>query len=191
MARTPSTMIPLGTLAPLFNLPDMTTGEGILKSFEECKGENGTVVMFICNHCPYVIHIFREIVDIAHQYTNQGVGFVAINSNDIVNYPEDAPDKMSIVSKVLKFNFPYLFDESQAVAKSYEAACTPDFYVFDKKDQLVYRGQLDNSRPKMDPAIPVTGKDLRNALNLMIQGVSIPEEQYPSLGCNIKWKSED
>ena len=169
----------------------MTTGEGILKAFEECKGENGTVVMFICNHCPYVIHIFREIVDIAHQYTNQGVGFVAINSNDIVNYPEDAPDKMSIVSKVLKFNFPYLFDESQAVAKSYEAACTPDFYVFDKKDQLVYRGQLDNSRPKMDPAIPVTGKDLRNALNLMIQGVSIPEEQYPSLGCNIKWKSED
>lgn len=184
MALTPSNMLELGIKAPEFNLPDVISGNTL--SFEDVKGNKGTVVMFICNHCPYVVHLFREIVDLSDEYMNKGFGFAAISSNDVVNYQEDSPDKMAIVAKVLKFGFPYLYDESQDVAKSYDAACTPDFYVFDEQDVLVYRGRMDESRPGNDK--PITGMDLRNALNSVLNGEAISEKQYPSMGCNIKWK---
>lgn len=185
MARTPSNMLPLGTTAPDFNLPD-TTKENKPTSFMDIRGNKGTVVMFICNHCPFVVHIDREIVDLANDYEAQGIAFVAISSNDVANYPDDSPDKMRLIAKVLQFPFPYLYDESQTVAKEYDAACTPDFYAFDENDALVYRGQLDESRP--GNGVPVTGKDLRSALDLLVAGKPIPTDQYPSIGCNIKWK---
>lgn len=184
MALTPSNMLPLGTKAPSFNLHNVLTGENT--SFEDVQGEHGTLVMFICNHCPYVIHLFRDLVDFTDEYKAKGLGVVAISSNDVENYKEDSPDKMAIVSKVLKFDFPYLYDEDQSVAKAYDAACTPDFYVFNKKNELVYRGRFDESRP--NSGIEITGKDLRQAVDHMLNGEAVIEDQKPSMGCNIKWK---
>jgi peroxiredoxin len=184
MALTASNPFPLGISAPDFLLPDTVSGNNI--SFQDINGEHGTVVLFICNHCPYVIHINHQIVSIAKEYLSKGIGFVAISSNDVVNYPEDAPDKMSIVAKVLQFPFPYLYDEDQSCAKAYDAACTPDIYLFDSESKLYYHGRLDASRPKNE--IPVTGEDLRNALNRLLEGSEIPSQQIPSMGCNIKWK---
>ena len=176
-------MLPLGTNAPNFSLQDAVSGN--YYSLDDLKSEKATVVMFICNHCPFVIHVFPEIVSIAKHYKNKGVSFIAVCSNDTENYPEDAPDKMSIVAKVLKFSFPYLYDKRQTMAKDYDAACTPDFYVFDGNSKLSYRGRLDQSRPGNN--IPLSGEDLRNALDRTLAGKTI-EPQYPSAGCNIKWK---
>lgn len=183
MALTESKMLALGTKAPEFKLLDTVSGS--ILAYEDIKRENGTVVIFTCNHCPYVIHVNSQIIAIAKDYIPQGIGFVAISSNDVVNYPEDAPDKMSIVAKVLQYPFAYLYDPSQEVAKAYDAACTPDFYVFDSNDELVYRGRIDDSRPKNDK--PLTGKDLRLAIDLMLRGETPLTKQYPSAGCNIKW----
>lgn len=184
MARTPSNMLELATVAPDFALPDTLSGETI--TLAQAKKEKGILVMFICNHCPYVIHVKDEIVKLANDYQAQGIGFVAISANDVVNYPDDAPDKMKDFAIQNSFTFPYLYDESQEVAKAYDAACTPDFYLFDSNLELAYRGRLDESRP--DSGIPVTGQDLRIALEALLTGAAIPEKQYPSIGCNIKWK---
>jgi thiol-disulfide isomerase/thioredoxin len=184
MAKTPSTMIPLGTKAPAFTLPDTVSGRTL--SLDALKGEKGTVVMFICNHCPYVKHVNPELVRVARDYTARGVAFVAISSNDAANYPDDAPDKMKAHAKAVGYPFPYLYDESQDVAKAYQAACTPDLFVFDGKLACVYRGQLDDSRPGSD--VPLSGKDLRCALDALLAGKPISPEQKPSVGCNIKWK---
>ena len=173
----------LGTQAPDFQLPDTISGKEI--SFADVAQDKATVVLFICNHCPYVIHVMEELVNIGKAYQDQGVGFVAISSNDVVNYPDDSPDKMTTFAHEYDFNFPYLYDESQAVAKAYDAACTPDIYVFDGSGNLAYRGRMDASRP--GNTIPVTGADLRAALDQIIAG-QVPETQIPSAGCNIKWK---
>ncbi|SFW49355.1 Peroxiredoxin [Sinomicrobium oceani] len=184
MARTPSNMLPLGTKAPGFDLPDTVSGTN--RSLSDIRGEKATVVMFICNHCPFVKHVNQEISRLASDYTSKGVGFAAISSNDVENYPDDAPGLMAENARKQGFSFPYLYDESQDIAKAYDAACTPDFYVFDDKLQLAYRGQLDDSRP--ENGIPVTGKDIRTALEAVLHGQQVPEMQKPSIGCNIKWK---
>ncbi len=184
MALTESNMLQLGTKAPGFSLPDTVSGNTI--SLNEIQGDKATVVMFICNHCPYVVHVKEEIARVANDYQPQGVGFVAISSNDIVNYPDDAPDKMKVFAETTGFSFPYLYDESQEVAKAYDAACTPDFYIFDADQRLVYRGRLDESRP--NSGIPLTGADLRAALDMVLLGIDVDPIQYPSAGCNIKWK---
>jgi thiol-disulfide isomerase/thioredoxin len=142
--------------------------------------------MFLCNHCPYVLHVNSALVKLVKEYQTKGVSFIGISSNDVVNYPQDSPDKMKIHAKDEGYTFPYLYDESQDVAKAYDAACTPDFYVFDKNLELVYRGQMDDSRPGL--GIPVTGKDLREALDAVLSGKPVPAIQKPSMGCNIKWK---
>ena len=185
MSFTISKMLPIGTQAPAFKLLDAVSGMHM--SLDQLKSDQATVIMFICNHCPYVIHVNPEIVSIANDYLPKGVSFIAISSNDVENYPQDAPDKMSIVAKVLQFPFPYLYDETQEVARNYDAACTPDFYVFDGQMNLHYRGRIDNSRP--DSGTPLTGRDLRNAIDTVLSGAEAPEKQYPSGGCNIKWKS--
>ena len=185
MALTESNMLPLGISAPDFNLPDPATKE--MFRYNSIRGERATVVMFLCNHCPFVVHVNEQLVDIAEHYSNKGVGFVAISSNDVVKYPQDAPDKMAIVAKVLKYPFPYLYDESQDVAKKYDAACTPDFYVFNASDHLVYRGRMDGSRPGNNE--PLTGADLRHALDAVLMGINEISPQIPSAGCNIKWKA--
>ena len=184
MAATPSTMIPLGTQAPDFNLIDTVSGK--MKSLSELKGERATVVMFICNHCPYVKHINRHLVKVAGEYSSKGVSFVAISSNDVENYPEDSPQLMQKTAEEEGYSFPYLYDETQEVAKAYDAACTPDFFVFDKDLKCAYRGQFDDARPKNDK--PVTGRDLRAALDDIVTGKPVSIEQVPSIGCNIKWK---
>ncbi len=184
MALTESTMMTLGKVAPRFTLPDTVTNYSI--SLLDAKGGKGTVVYFTCNHCPYVIHVNSAIISLANEFTAKGINFIAISSNDVKNYPEDAPDKMSIVAKVLQFPFPYLYDESQAVARAYDAACTPDFYLFDNEMKLYYRGRIDGSRPGNDT--PLTGTDLRDAMTGMLDNQPAPEKQYPSAGCNIKWK---
>lgn len=184
MALTESNMPGLGMIAPDFILPDTVSGQSM--SFNDIKGEKGTVVFFLCNHCPYVIHVNAELVRIAREYMIDGIGFVAISSNDALNYPDDGPDKMRLVAKVLQYPFAYLYDEDQETAKAYEAACTPDIYVFDTNDRLYYRGRLDESRPGNDKIL--TGKDLRLALDLMLKGEAPPAKQYPGAGCNIKWK---
>ena len=184
MARTPSTMAALGTTAPGFTLPD--TGSGKNFSLEDVKGNVATLIMFICNHCPYVKHVNTELVNLANDYKDKGVSFAAISSNDIINHPEDSPELMKQVAKQLNYPFPYLYDESQKVAKAYNAACTPDFFIYDKEVKLVYRGQLDDSRPGNE--IPVTGKDIRHALDCLIDGQPVSGSQRPSIGCNIKWK---
>ena len=184
MALTESTMLQLGTKAPTFSLPDTVSGNEI--SFQDIKGNNGTVVMFLCNHCPYVIHVNQELIRIANDYKEKGIGFVAISSNDAIKYTDDTPDKMKLIAKVLMYPFPYLYDESQDVAKAYDAACTPDLYIFDGDDQLYYRGRLDESRPGNDK--PLTGKDMRLALDLLLRDEAPMTKQYPSAGCNIKWK---
>lgn len=185
MAKTPSSMMPLGTEAPDFKLPDTRSGESI--GLTDSKGPKGTLVMFICNHCPFVKHVFDELVALGKEYPSRGVGLVAISSNDVENYPDDSPEKMKELAESLGFEFPYLYDETQEVAKAYDATCTPDFFLFDAELRCVYRGQLDDSRPGSD--IPVSGKDLRAALDSLIEGRAISEDQQPSLGCNIKWKS--
>lgn len=185
MARTPSTMMPLGTIAPSFNLLDTVSGK--MLSLDELKSDLATVVMFICNHCPYVKHINAELVKVAKEYQAKGVSFIAISSNDVINYPDDAPEKMTETAGLEGYPFPYLYDESQEVARAYDAACTPDFFVFDKDLKCSYRGQFDDARPKTET--PVSGKDLRHALDCMIEGNPVPEDQIPSLGCNIKWKA--
>lgn len=184
MAYTESTMLELGVKAPDFSLPDTVSGK--MMSLKDIASEKGTVVMFLCNHCPYVIHVNEEIVNISTEYQAKGIAFVGISSNDVVNYPQDGPDEMKRHAEETGYNFPYLYDESQEVAKAYDAACTPDFYVFDGQQKLVYRGRLDDSRPKNTN--PLTGKDLRDALNAMLAGGTVSEKQYPSGGCNIKWK---
>ena len=184
MARTPSNMLPLGTQAPEFNLIDTVSGN--MMSLNSIKGSNGTVIMFICNHCPFVKHVNAEIAQLAKDYTDKGIGFIAISSNDAENYPDDSPNLMKQNAINEGFTFPYLYDETQKVASAYDAACTPDFYIFDSNLKLVYRGQLDDSRP--GNGIPVTGKDMRNALDAIIENKPISEIQKPSIGCNIKWK---
>ncbi len=184
MALTPTNPIPLGFSIPEFNLSDPVTNRMV--SSDDIKGEKGTLVMFICNHCPYVLHVIHELVKIGYDYMSKGIGIVAINSNDVVKYPDDHPDKMKEMALSLKFPYPYLFDETQEVAKAYDAACTPDFNLFDASGSCVYRGQLDGSRPGND--IPVSGKDLRAALDLVVANKKVPEDQIPSTGCNIKWK---
>lgn len=184
MARTPTTQIPLGFKAPEFNLPEPSTDRNY--TLDSIKGDNGTVVMFICNHCPFVIHVIEEIVNLAKNYQDKGIGFVAINSNDVENYPDDAPDKMVEFAKQYDFSFPYLYDESQDTAKAYDAACTPDFSVFDKDMTCIYRGQLDDARPGNDEVN--NGHSLRKALDYILEGKTIDFEQKPSIGCNIKWK---
>jgi thiol-disulfide isomerase/thioredoxin len=187
MAYTESNMIPLGTQAPDFELPDMLYGGTARLS--NLASTHATVVMFLCNHCPYVLYVNPEIVRIVQEYRPKGVAFIGINSNDAEGYPEDAPDKMGPHAESVGYTFPYLYDENQQVARAYDAACTPDFYIFDGELKLAYRGQLDDSRPKRNP-IPSTGKDLRNALDAVLKGIPIPDEQRPSGGCNIKWKEQ-
>ena len=177
-------MLPLGTDAPDFSLSDTVSGKII--SLKDVATDKGTVIMFLCNHCPYVIHVNEEIVRVANDYSEKGIGFVAISPNDAVNYPADAPDKMKIHAKEVGYPFPYLYDETQEVAKAYDAACTPDFYVFDKDQKLAYRGRLDDSRPNSGK--PLTGNDLRAALDIVLDEKEVPSIQYPSAGCNIKWK---
>lgn len=184
MAQTPSNMLPLGTRAPAFALPDTVSGKTL--TLEQVKGARGTVVMFLCNHCPYVKHVNAELVRVAKDYQARGIGFVAISSNDAANYPEDAPDKMKQTAREQGYPFPYLHDASQDVARAYQAACTPDFYLFDSGLACVYRGQLDDSRPKNN--VPVTGRDLRAAMDALLAGRAIGADQKPSVGCNIKWK---
>ncbi len=184
MAATPSAMVELGTKAPNFNLPDTISGKQI--SLDEIKSDKATVVMFICNHCPYVIHIIDELSEVVKEYQKKGVNFAAISSNDIVNYPQDSPERMKEFAEAHKFSFPYLFDETQEVAKAYKAECTPDIFVYDKDMKLVYRGQFDDSRPSLSK--PVTGKDLTAALDAILEGRPVDENQIPSIGCNIKWK---
>ena len=185
MANTPSNMLPLGTVAPPFWLKDTTSNNHY--NYRELKGEKGTLVMFICNHCPFVHHVLDEIIMIANDYRVQGIGIVAISSNDPVKYPQDGPEQMTEFAFRNKFSFPYLFDETQEIAKAYDAACTPDFYLFDSQDKLVYRGQLDDSRPGNN--IPLSGSDLRNAIDGVLYNRPIPQDQKPSIGCNIKWRN--
>lgn len=184
MAMTPSNMLSLGTQAPNFNLFDTVSGNTL--SLNNIKGDKATVVMFICNHCPFVIHVNPALVSIANAYAEKGISFIAISSNDAINYPQDSPEKMSLHAKKENYPFPYLYDETQDIAKAYDAACTPDFYVFDAELKLSYRGQLDDSRP--GNGIPVTGKDLKYTLDCLIDNKTNNEIQKPSIGCNIKWK---
>jgi len=183
MAETPSTMLPLGTAAPDFRLPDPRGG---IVSKNDFAAAPGLLVMFICNHCPFVKHIRTELARFASEYTERGLAIVAINSNDAVSYPDDGPAKMAEEAARYGYRFPYLHDETQEVAKAYRAACTPDFFLFDRNRKLVYRGQFDSSRP--GNGLPVTGADLRAAADALLAARPVPVEQRPSIGCNIKWK---
>ena len=183
MVLTPSTMLPLGTKAPAFSLPNV---DGRTVSLDDFQGAPAYLVMFICNHCPYVKHVAAELARLARDYQAKGVAVIAINSNDVSAHPADSPEQMVHEVESREYTFPYLFDETQAVAQAYKAACTPDFYIFDKAQKLAYRGQLDSSRP--DSGIAVTGRDLRAALDAVVAGQAAPTDQKPSIGCNIKWK---
>jgi thiol-disulfide isomerase/thioredoxin len=184
MAATPSNMTPLGTPAPDFTLRDTVSGRDV--SLTGLRSDKATVIMFICNHCPFVKHVQHELARLAVDYQPQGVAFAAINSNDVANYPADAPDKMKALAETLGFVFPYLYDETQDVARAYQAACTPDIFIYDGDLKLAYRGQLDDSRPGND--LPVTGRDVRQALDALLAGQPVNPDQRPSIGCNIKWK---
>ncbi|HVJ81739.1 MAG TPA: thioredoxin family protein [Planctomycetia bacterium] len=184
MVQTASCMTPLGTSAPDFALPDVVSGKTVRRGDFDGRP---LLVMFICNHCPYVKHVRAGLAKLTAEYVAKGVGVVAISSNDATAYPADGPDAMKVEAKEAGYVFPYLFDETQEVAKAYSAACTPDFFLFDRGHKLAYRGQMDASRPKQD-VIPVTGKDLRAALDAVIGGKDPAAEQTPSIGCNIKWK---
>jgi peroxiredoxin len=184
MARTPSTMLPLGTSAPDFKLMNVDGREVELADF---AGKPALLVMFMCNHCPFVVHVADELARLSSEYMGRGVAVVGINSNDTATHPADSPERMVAEAEDRGYAFPYLFDETQAVAKAYRAACTPDFFLFDQDRKLVYRGQLDDSRP--GNGVPVTGKDLRAALEAVLSGKKPTEEQRASLGCNIKWKA--
>ena len=184
MALTPSTMLPLGTAAPDFSLKDTVSGKTMtLATF---AGKKALLVMFICNHCPYVKHVLDGLVQLGRDYIPKGVSVIAISSNDATNYPDDAPDQMAALARSAGFPFPYLYDETQAVARAYQAACTPDFFLFDGRLALAYRGQLDDSRPGNGK--PVTGADLRGALDALLAGKPVGERQIPSVGCGLKWK---
>ncbi len=183
MALTPSTMLPLGTPAPDFSLPDT---EGKTVSLDDFKDAPALLVIFMCNHCPYVIHVREGLAQLAREYQEKSVAIVGINANDVSNFPQDSPEKMKEEANAVGYVFPYLFDESQEVAKAYHAACTPDFFLFDKDQKLVYRGQMDSSRPNSE--IPVTGEDLRRAMDAVLAGQPVPKDQKPSMGCDIKWK---
>ena len=184
MVLTPSTMLPLGTRAPDFSLPD-TNGKTIsLSNFDNAPA---LLVIFMCNHCPFVKHVADEMAKLTSEYQARGVAVVAINSNDVASHPDDSPEKMAEEVAARSYTFPYLYDETQEVAKDFRAACTPDFYVFDREQVLAYRGQMDPSRP--DSGIPVTGEDLRAALDSVLEGRPTADEQTPSIGCNIKWKA--
>jgi len=185
MVKTISSMIPLGTMAPDFELLEPRTDK--YQGLQALRGDKATVIMFICNHCPFVKHITAELALLANDYKSQGVDFIAINSNDVETYPDDSPEKMVLEAEANGYSFPYLYDETQQVAKAYHAVCTPDFFVFDADLACVYRGQLDDSRPGND--IAVSGSDLRAALNAVITGNSVSGIQKPSVGCNIKWKN--
>ncbi|MBI5471276.1 MAG: thioredoxin family protein [Ignavibacteriae bacterium] len=184
MASTLSTMLPLGTPLPEFTLPDVVSGKLITP--ETFKDSTALVVMFICRHCPYVKHVEDELPRLAKDYAAQRVGFVAITSNDAENYPEDSPESSAEMAKELGFTFPFCYDEDQLVAQAFQAACTPEFYLFDSARRLAYRGQLDDSR--RSNSIPVTGKDLRAAIDAVLAGAPVSQNQIPSIGCNIKWK---
>lgn len=184
MVKTASTMLPLGTAAPEFELPDVVSGKTIsLATFQNSKA---LLVMFICQHCPFVKHVQTELAKIGQDYSGQPLGIVAISANDVANYPDDSPEKLKQMAEEFNFNFPVCYDASQEVSKSYTAACTPDFFLFDGAGKLAYRGQLDDSRPSN--GVPVTGQDLRQAIDALLQGKTIDFEQKPSIGCNIKWK---
>ncbi len=184
MAVTPSTMLDLGTTAPQFSLPDVTTGKTItLEDFAERKA---LLVIFLCAHCPYVIHVREELARIGKHYADSGLGIVSISSNDVANYPDDSPDNLRSMAKTCEFNFPVCYDETQEIAKAYTAACTPDFFLFDAATRLVYRGQLDSSRPNRGRP---NGSDLRAAIDAVLAGRPVDSVQKPSTGCNIKWKS--
>jgi len=184
MAAVPSMMLPLGTRLPAFSLPNAVDGRTV--SSADFSQQPALLVMFICNHCPYVQHVKKEIGRVAADYAPRGVGIVAISSNDIAAFPDDAPDKMKALALEEGWTFPYLFDRTQEVARAFQAACTPEVYLFDRQRGLVYRGQLDGARPKN--AVPVTGKDLRAALDALLRGTPVSPDQVPSVGCNIKWK---
>jgi len=186
MSVVPSTMLPLGTIAPDFRLLDTVSSSTV--SLDELKSGTATVIMFICNHCPFVQHVREELVKCALDYEPKDVSFVAISANDAVQFPNDGPTKMAEISAEHHYPFPYLYDEIQEVAKAYQAACTPDFFIFDSEMKCVYRGQLDGSRPGNH--VPITGDDLRNALDCLLAGKPISEDQKPSQGCNIKWREE-
>lgn len=183
MALTASTMLPLGTAAPGFRLADT---DGKIVSLDDFKGAPALLVAFICNHCPYVKHIRHDLARLAKEYQAKGVAVVGISSNDVATHPDDSPEMMAREKAQVGYTFPYLYDETQQVAKAYKAACTPDFYVFDKHQKLAYRGQMDSSRP--GNATPITGTDLRSALDAVLAGKSVSDDQLPSMGCNIKWK---
>lgn len=183
MALTPSNMLPLGTAAPSFALPEPATGRQV--TLEQVRGVQGTLVMFLCNHCPYVQHVNAGLVALGRDAQARGIGVAAISSNDLQRYPQDGPTEMARVAREQGYPFPYLFDASQAVARAYDAACTPDFYLFDAALRLVYRGRLDDSTP--GNGRPVTGDDLRAAVDALLAGRPVPAAQSPSLGCNIKW----
>ena len=187
MARTPTTSIPLGFQAPAFALPDALSGT--MKSSTDLMAGGPTVVVFMCNHCPFVVHILPEFVAFAKEHMARGVNVVAISSNDVENYPMDSPELMKALATEMDFGFPYLYDEGQDVARAYEAACTPDFSAFDGNKHCVYRGQFDGARP--GNGVDVTGEDMRRVLDALLSGETVPTEgQIPSLGCNIKWKPE-
>ena len=185
MARTESTMLELGTIAPDFSLTDVVTGKTVRR--DDFSGQKGLLVMFICAHCPFVKHVNEGLASFGKDYAGMPVAIVAISSNDAEAHPADGPAGLKQQAETFGFQFPYLYDETQTAALAYKAACTPDFFLFDGNFRLVYRGQFDSSRP--DSGIPVTGKDLRAAVDLLIAGKPVPEDQRPSLGCNIKWKS--
>lgn len=184
MSNTFSNMLPLGVKSHDFDLLDTVSHKN--KCLSDLKGAKATVIMFICNHCPFVLHVNKTLVTLADKYMSKGVGFVAISSNDVANYPQDGPELMTLQAQKLNYPFPYLYDATQEVAKAYKAACTPDIYAFDNNLKLVYRGQLDDSRP--GNGIPSTGADLSKALDCILQNKPIDFEQKPSIGCNIKWK---
>jgi peroxiredoxin len=183
MVATNSTMLPLGTEAPEFSLPDT---EGKIVSLSDFKDARAVLIVFMCNHCPFVKHIINELVKLIKEYQRKGVAAAGINSNEIESHPEDSPEMMAKTAKEKGFTFAYLYDETQEVAKAYRAACTPDFFLFDKDSKLVYRGQMDDSRP--GNGVPITGKDLRAALDAVLKGGKVPAKQKPSMGCNVKWK---
>ena len=184
MVAVNSTMLPIGTAAPDFRLPDAVSGKTV--SLADFRGKP-LLVMFICNHCPFVKHLRTGLAQLGRDYQSRALGIVAISSNDVDNYPDDSPDKMKVEAKNAGYVFPYLYDATQDVAKAYRAACTPDFFLFDTEHRLVYRGQFDDSRPSN--ALPVTGKDLRAAIDAVLAGKAVPANQKPSIGCNIKWKT--
>ena len=184
MAVTPSSMAPLGTAAPEFSLPEPRTGKTV--TLDDVATDQGTLVMFVCNHCPFVVHVNPELVRLANDYLAKGIGVVAISSNDVASHPQDGPDAMAQRAVELGYPFPYLYDADQSVARAYDARCTPDFFLYDGARRLVYRGQLDGSRP--GNGVPLTGEDLRTALDALLAGTAPDARQRPSAGCNIKWQ---